>query len=182
MIGMKAIFMRVLNSAAVLILALVLPGNARAGTDSSFSSDIPELTREEVFDNVRALTQEETFDIYAGNTISYPNAVLYFKSNGDVLGYSKDGRGYAFGTWKVKDYKFCMKNIWHYSGALKTEAHWTCNEWYSDGAAYWTKVTKSTVDGFVDQVIKGDVNLVSLGDHASPVVNKMAIEARGLAQ
>lgn len=168
--------MKILMSLAVLASVFALSEGAKASNEAAFPSNIPELTMEETFDNVRALTQKETFSIYAGKTIDYPTAVLYFKPNGDVVGYSKDGKGYAFGAWRVKDYKFCMKNIWHYSGAQAPEVHWTCNEWYSDGDAYWTKVTKSTLDGFLNEVIKGDIRLVTPGDHASGIVAK--IEAK----
>jgi Protein of unknown function (DUF995) len=121
-------------------------------------------------DNVRPLTANEVVNIYSGKTIDYPGFKYYFEPDGHLVGYTKNMKSIASGDWRVEDNQICIRSVWRNNDSGQTAIYRSCNAWYSDGTAYWTKITRG---GLAGNVYKGDGKLVTPGDQVSDVVRKL---------
>jgi hypothetical protein len=129
-------------------------------------------------DNVRPLTSNETVNIYANKTIDYMKFKYYFGPDGYLVGYTKNLESFAFGDWHVEGNEICMRSIWRSKNSAKTAMYRTCNAWYSDGAEYWTTITRGELSG---NVYKGDGKLAAEGDQVSEIVQKLRKHPSGRA-
>ncbi|RDJ05048.1 DUF995 domain-containing protein [Rhizobium grahamii] len=94
----------------------------------------------------KALTAEETTQLYVGNTASWDTqwgkANYTWTADGKVLGIldKKDGKkAVADGTWTVKDNEFCYSVVWKSSKSDKGSDWSPCVSWFKVGKVIWNK-------------------------------------------
>jgi Protein of unknown function (DUF995) len=134
-----------------------------------YTSDCVEASNVKLPVDVRPLTRQETVNIYSGKTVNYSGFSYFFGPHGYLVGVTKDRRSFGRGSWAVDDNTICLRSVWRTRRIAKSFRYYACYAWYTNDAAYWTKITKGEFSG---SVYKGDPSVVAEGDQVSQLAAK----------
>ncbi len=124
-------------------------------------------------DGAKPLTAEDTKNIYNNKTIDFKIVKYYFDGDNKLIGYSRAPKSFATGTWSVNGNEFCMTAVWRGRRRARPVKFNSCSQWFTDGAAYWTKIVSSSSPELVGQVYKGDESMAASGDSVSDVASRI---------
>jgi hypothetical protein len=144
-------------AACLIVSTLCVAGQAAAKSDTELPA------------GVRPLGAHAVAALYADKTVEFPDArtggfKFYFAPDHTIAAYAEKGSSVGAGRWSVADNQMCMVTRWRTGRVIGSRPYRICYAWFTDGSAYWTRVTRGPLRG---HVYKGDAKLVSNGDQVS---------------
>ena len=151
---------RSLKLRAIVAIAAI----SAAATDPAIARNEGKLPK-----NATPLSAEQTKAVYAGKTINWKPARVYWNPNGTAIGiYPKKGDEYfSEGTWTVKGNEICYHLNWHGAKkAKKPDIEDGCEKFYFEGKKLWIENTKKEPKWQGD-IWSGIESKLKTGDSAS---------------
>lgn len=123
------------------------------------------------------LSAEETKAIFAGKTIDWKPAKVYWSADGTLTGYypTKGDEGFGEGKWFVNGNELCYDMTWHGKDKTKPFNENRCAKYFKAKNVIWIENTKD-VDKYQGDKWTGIEKKLKVGDTVSKSAQELKLK------